>query len=201
MAEKSKNVCAIYNDLIDWFDAHRSKELNMEQFYLDLIQHHVPQGSILDVGCGTGEPLAKFFIAKGYELTGVDASIKMIDFCKKNYPGKQWLLVDMRDLNLGTTFDVVIAWHSFFHVPLEDQPGTLKLLAKHVKENGLLVFTSGPEHGEIWSNNGGRDLYHASLSCQEYKHLLSVNNFQVIAHKINDPHCGDATVWVAKKTG
>ena len=201
MTEKNKNdVYQIYNEIIDWFDTHRSKELIMEKFYLNLIQKYLqPNSKILDVGCGTGEPIARFLIEKGYKVTGIDASRKMIDLCKQRYPKERWLLADMRVLDLQEQFHAVIAWHSFFHLSPEDQRTTLKLLASYIHQNGLLIFTSGPEYGEVWSNNGGHDLYHASLSSEEYEKILIDNNFKILEHKIKDPECGEATVWVAQK--
>jgi hypothetical protein len=41
-------------------------------------------------------------------------------------------------------------------------------------------------------------LYHASLSPNEYKQLLKSHGFELIAHQVNDEHCGEATVWLAK---
>lgn len=63
----------------------------------------------------------------------------------------------------------------------------------------MLIFTTGPEYGEVWSDNGGHELYHASLSTEEYEQILTNNHFKVLVHKINDPECGGATVWVAQK--
>jgi ubiquinone/menaquinone biosynthesis C-methylase UbiE len=194
-----KKVYLVYDKIIHWFDAHRSKELKMEAFYLNFIKNHVPTGTVLDVGCGTGEPLAKFFIENGYQVTGIDASKKMIDLCQKRFPTERWLVADMRTLNLPEQFNVVIAWHSFFHLPHEDQRNTLKLLTSYVKSGGLFIFTSGPEYSEVWGNNGGYDLYHASLSSEEYEKILLEDNLNVIIHKIKDPDCGEATVWVAQK--
>lgn len=198
---KSKDkVYLVYNEISDWFDAHRSKELVMEKFYLDLLQKHIPSGGkILDIGCGTGEPIAQFLITQGYQLTGVDASEKMIRLCQKRFPNATWLLADMRTLNLQEKFHAVIAWHSIFHLPHDDQRSTLKLLASMVEKNGLLIFTSGEEYGEVWSDNGGHDLYHASLSSAEYTKILANYHFEILIHKVRDPDCGGATVWVAKK--
>ena len=61
------------------------------------------------------------------------------------------------------------------------------------------MFTSGHEYGEVWSNNGGYDLYHASLSVEEYKKIIQENGFDIQMNKIQDPNCGGATVWIAKK--
>jgi len=200
MERNKDHVYTVYEELTEWFDEHRNKELLMEASYLKLIQEHIPhQGSILDVGCGTGEPLASFFIHKGYHLTGIDGSKNMVALCQKRFPQAQWQVADMRYLTLKQSFDLVLAWHSFFHLSPEEQPATLELLASFVKPQGLLVFTSGPEYGEVWGNNGGHDLYHASLSAETYQNLLEKNHFKVLAYKANDPECGDATVWVAKK--
>lgn len=105
----------VYDEISDWFDVHRSKELIMEKFYLDLFQGHIPlRSKILDVGCGSGEPIAQFLIAQGYQLTGVDASEKMINLCQQRFPNATWLLADIRTLNLHLQekFKAVIAWHS-----------------------------------------------------------------------------------------
>ncbi|KTD35678.1 methyltransferase [Legionella moravica] len=202
MTNRNKDhVYQIYDEIIDWFDNARTKDLNMEKSYLNLIQKHLPLNSkILDVGCGTGEPLAQFLINAGYILTGIDASKRMIERCKQKFPKGKWLLADMRTLDLNEQFHAVIAWHSFFHLSHEDQRCTLKLLASYVHQNGLFIFTSGPEYGEVWSDNGGHDLYHASLSTEEYQQLLIDNNFKILVHKIRDPECGEATVWVAQKS-
>src|SRR5690606_40576705 len=44
----------------------------------------------------------------------------------------------------------------------------------------VLMFTSGPNHGEAIGNLFGEALYHASLAAEEYKQLLNDHGFQVI---------------------
>lgn len=201
MKRSNKNkVYEAYNELVHWFDAHRCKELKMEQVYLHQIKLYFPHGGqILDIGCGTGEPIAQFFIETGYELTGVDASEKMIDRCKRNFPNAHWILDDMRTMKFTNQFDVVIAWHSFFHLTQTDQRRTLPLISSLVKPKGLLLFTSGDESGEVWGENGGIELYHASLAPQEYETILQHNHFKILIHNVRDPNCGEATVWLAQK--
>lgn len=73
-----------------------------------------------------------------------------------------------------------------------------KIFESHIKSGGVLAFTSG-EEGEVWSDNGGQQLYHAFLSTKEYESFLKNSSFKVLVHKVRDPECGEATVWVAKK--
>ena len=188
-----------YDKIIDWFDEHRNKEL-MEKTYLDFIIEHIPaNGSILDLGCGTGEPIAQYFIEKGYAYTGVDGGSKMIDLCKQRFPKQNWIVSDMLNISFAQQFDLILAWHSFFHLTQAEQCNMFKKINAYLKPDGLFVFTSGYQHGEVWSNNGGQSLYHASLSTAEYQEQLTVNNFKLLIHKVEDPECGEATVWIAQK--
>ena len=188
-----------YNKIVNWFDNHRNKDL-MERKYLDFIITYMPQnGHVLDLGCGTGEPIAQFFIENGYELTGVDGSLKMIELCKSRFPEHTWIVDDILNLKLAKQFDLILAWHSFFHLTCDNQCVAFKIINEHLKSGGIFAFTSGHQHGEVWSDNGGQNLYHASLSTSEYEEQLKRNNFDILIHKIEDPKCGDATVWIVQK--
>lgn len=181
-----------------WYDKHRSREL-FEKPYLDKVISLIkPNGSILDLGCGTGQPIAEYFIHNGFTVTGVDGSESLIAKAKASCPDLLAIHEDMRKINLSQKFDCIIAWHSYFHLTQDDQRAMFKVFEEHINPGGFLVFTSGPTEGEVWSDNGGEMLYHASLSIEEYQSLLSQHHFEIICHKIEDPKCGEATVWVAK---
>lgn len=197
--ENKDKVYECYEAIVQWYDKARTKTL-MEAEYLNLILKSLPAGgTVLDLGCGTGEPLAQFFIDKGFKVTGVDGSRKMIELCKKRFPEEQWIVSDMREIDFKQHFDVILAWHSFFHLDYESQRRMFKIFEAHIKPGGILAFTSGEEEGEVWGNNGGQELYHASLSTREYEQLLKASAFKVLLHKVRDPACGEATVWVAQK--
>jgi len=131
-------------------------------------------------------------------VLGVDASDKMLAIARENFPYHQFVLQDMRTLQLNQHFDAVIAWHSFFHLPAVDQPEMFRVFREHLKPGGILIFTSGTENGEAWGINGGENLFHASLSTAAYRSLLEENQFEVLLHVVSDPECGYATIWVAK---
>lgn len=61
-------VYEVYDEIINWFDDARTKNL-MESEYLNLIVNAIPpKSSILDLGCGTGEPIAQFLLKKALNL-------------------------------------------------------------------------------------------------------------------------------------
>jgi SAM-dependent methyltransferase len=197
---EKKTVLEVYNNIFDWFDNNRTKNLEMEKKYLELIVKTIPlNGSILDAGCGSAEPIASYFINKGYQVIGIDNCEAMISLCNQRFPNNEWICMDMKELTLTSLFDCVIAWHSFFHIPEEEQESVLSRLCSHLKKGGLLTFTSGPERAEEWSDNGGEMLFHASLSSENYQNILLQNDMKVILHNTSDPQCGGATVWVAQR--
>lgn len=194
-------VCDSYNKISQWFDNARTKTL-MEKEYLEcMLKHLKPGAHLLDLGCGTGEPIARYFIKHGMKITGIDGAPKMIGFCRQRFPEMEWRIADMRTVHIDKTYDAVIAWDSFFHLTHQDQRQMFAIFKEHMADGGLLVFTTGKEEGEIYSMMDGEAFYHASLSLKEYRKLLAENGFFVLLHKVEDPDCGGHTVWVAEYRG
>ena len=193
-----KNVYKVYNKIGHWFAENRYAD-SVEKAYLnDILQYLATDAKVLDLGCGDGKPILEYFINHGVNVLGVDASKQMIELAKINFPSTRFLLKDMRELDLDEKFDAIIACHSFFHLPADDQPDMFAIFKHHLKPGGILLFTSGTERGEVWGVNGGENLFHASLDTAEYQTLLQANQFEVLRHKINDPDCGGANVWMAQ---
>jgi ubiquinone/menaquinone biosynthesis C-methylase UbiE len=188
-----------YDDIAEWFDKTRTREL-IEKPYLEALVQMLGRGaSILDVGCGTGEPILRFLVERQFRVTGVDASAAMIAIAAGRFPEARLVAGDMRELALDETFDAAIMWHSLFHLRHDDQRTMFATLARLLNPGGVLMFTSGTEYGETWSENGGAMLYHASLELQEYRSLLDANGFKVVKLAVDDAACGGATVWIARR--
>lgn len=200
MAEpKPAGACGKYDEIAAWFDASRGRTL-VEREYLDaLLAGLPPGGAVLDLGCGSGEPLAGFFIRKGFSVTGVDGSPRMLEMCRARFPGMTWLRADMRGLALGRRFDAVIAWDSFFHLSKDEQRAMFPVFAAHLNHEGLLLFTSGPADGETAGVMEGREFSYSSLAPEEYRRLLAAAGFDVLLHRPEDPACGGHTVWLARR--
>ena len=141
--------------------------------------------------------MARHLIERGFAVTGVDASPAMLAFCRARFPDAEWIVADMRSLDLSRRFDGILAWDSTFHLGLDDQRDMFRRFAAHAGEGAPLMFTSGPEEGEAVGSYCEEPLYHASLSSAEYTRLLSANGFEVRAHLANDADCWGHTVWLA----
>ena len=158
-----------------------------------------PGAAVLDLGCGSGRPVAQHMAERGLRVTGVDSSPTMIALCRERLPDHEWLVADMRDLSLGRRFDGVLAWDSFFHLDHDDQRRMFDVFAKHAAGRAVLMFNGGPTHGEAIGQYGGDPLYHASLAPAEYVDLLNQFGFEVIDHTINDVRAGGRSVWLCRR--
>ena len=201
MRSEAAKVKELYERHAHHWDQDRGRDL-FEQPWLDRFLSFVPAGSsILDVGCGSAEPIARFFIERGYKVTGVDSSPSLIEICQRRFPKEHWIVADMRELRLNSRFQALVAWDSLFHLCPEDQRRMFELFAKHSTLNAVLMFTSGPGTGEILGEYRGEPLYHGSLDGAEYRQLLNDNGFAVLAHVLEDATCGHRTIWVAQFRG
>ena len=198
MNAPAEPIIALYERHAHAWDRDRGRVLGVEKTWLDRFTALLPQGaSILDLGCGSGEPIARSLIESGFEVAGVDASPTLISLCRDRFPGREWLVADMRSLALGRRFQGLNAWDSFFHLPHDDQRRMFPIFREHLALGAALLFTSGPSHGEAIGNYQGEPLYHASLAEAEYRSRLDANGSAVVRHVVEDPDCGHHTVWLA----
>jgi SAM-dependent methyltransferase len=180
--------------------AQRRDDRLIEAHWLDRIRELLPaRPSVLDLGCGSGRPIARYLIENGCDVTGVDSAPEMIALCRENLRQGDWRVADMRALSLERSFDGIVPWDSFFHLGFDDQRRMFPIFGAHASPRAALMFTSGPAHGEAFGQFEGELLYHASLAPEEYVSLLDSNGFEVMRHVADDPSCGRHTVWLARR--
>lgn len=193
----AKTTRAVYERNAAGFDQHRG-QLLIERAWLDRFLALVPEGeAVLDLGCGAGEPIARYLIESGREVWGADFAEAMLEMARGRFPQSTWVQADMRTLDLGRTFGGIVAWDSFFHLTRGEQRAVIPLLARHIEPGGALLLTVGPGDGEVTGTVEGETVYHASLSPQEYERVLGDVGLKVVDFVPEDPSCDYHSVLLA----
>jgi SAM-dependent methyltransferase len=200
MSDLAKRITGHYEKHAAAWDRDRQNSHWNDKVWHDRFIRRVARGAtVLDLGCGPGRPVAQHMVAHGLRVTGVDSSPTMISFCRDRLPDQEWMVADMRQLALGRRFDGILAWDSFFHLDHDDQRRMFAIFADHARFGAVLMFNTGPRHGEGVGEYRGDPLYHASLSPDEYHALAARFDFRVLQHAIEDAQAGGRTVWLCQR--
>ena len=113
-----------------------------------LIDAMVPRGArILDAGCGAGRVggrLAGF----GHEVTGVDLDPELIVAAGEDYPGPDWRVGDLAELDLPDRFDVIVCAGNVMTFVAPDTRGEiLRRMRAHLGARGRVVIGFGADRG------------------------------------------------------
>jgi SAM-dependent methyltransferase len=114
----------------------------------------------LDVGCGsTGRFLARF-AAEGFRPEGLDVSGEMVALSRERNPGAVFHVADIAEWTPPHAYDLITAWDSTFHLPLEAQDPVTRKLCGALAPEGVLLFTCGGGRpgtitGRFWEEDFG----------------------------------------------
>lgn len=102
-------------------------------------------GSVLELGCGTGHKLLPI-VSDGHPCTGLELSSEMLAEARRKADERalvvEWVQGDMRDFDLGRTFDLVfIAANSLLHVhDTADLLSCFRSVRAHLAPGARFVF-------------------------------------------------------------
>jgi ubiquinone/menaquinone biosynthesis C-methylase UbiE len=107
---------AVYEQWAPSYDGPGNPLLELDLPLIDDILARLPPGRGVDAACGTGR-LAARLVARGHEVTGVDASEAMLQQARARVPDARFVLGDLAGLPLpACSVDVVTCGLALTHV-------------------------------------------------------------------------------------
>src|SRR5882757_9503607 len=126
---------------------------------------------ILDLGCGTGIPVTKILLEAGLNAYGVDASPKMVEDFRQNFPHVPITCESVeRSSFFNRFFDGIIAVGLMFLLSEETQRVLIPKMASALNPGGKLLFTAPLEKVEwkdVMTEKDSR-----SLGAEQYRDLV-----------------------------
>jgi 2-polyprenyl-3-methyl-5-hydroxy-6-metoxy-1,4-benzoquinol methylase len=135
--------------------------------------------TVLDVGCGAGDPISKALLDEGLAVYGMDASPSMVQIFKQNFPNIPVACEAAEDSSFfNRQFDAIIAWGLMFLLPAETQEVAIQKMANALNVGGKLLFTA-PSTKMTWED-AITEIESVSLGAERYKELLTASGLSLI---------------------
>ncbi|NVK55877.1 MAG: class I SAM-dependent methyltransferase [Alteromonadaceae bacterium] len=98
---------------------------------------------LLDVGCGFGDPYTQYFIDKGVNVYGIDASKTLVQEYKRRFP-EAIAKYEPAETSpfFNKKFDAILSVGLIFLLPHSTQISVLRKMAVTLKDRGNLLFSS-----------------------------------------------------------
>lgn len=130
------------NQTIDYYNKYSEKfykntvHIDLSELYPKFLRHIPDNGTILDLGCGSGRD-SLYFLEKGYIVTSVDASEEMVRLSSE-LTGQKTQYLKMQDIEFKNQFNGIWACASLLHVDEDSTEDVLSNLGKALKTDGCL---------------------------------------------------------------
>lgn len=106
-----------YNAIADSFRQARVSLRDDERRYLEvLLEKLEPGATLLDLGCGTGTPVAAAILAQGHRVLGVDQAAAMLAHARREFPKQRWIEARLETYACAEPYQGALLWDALFHL-------------------------------------------------------------------------------------
>jgi cyclopropane fatty-acyl-phospholipid synthase-like methyltransferase len=181
-------VADAYDRAAGRWEATRGEATPALRRLLDEFLAELPPGAaVLDVGCGSGVPVARALADAGCRVTGLDVSARLLDVARRAVPSAAFVHGDMRVAEPGGPFDGLVAWDSVFHVPRADHAALFRRFRGWLRDGGLLLLALGGSAWEGTSDMLGETFFYSGHDLEVALRLLRDAGFVVRRAEVDDP--------------
>lgn len=170
-----------------WHRSRGAMQPSLERLLGEALADLPAVAAVLDVGCGSGVPVAAWLAARGHRVTGIDASGRLLEIASREVPTATFVLGDMRVAEPGGPFDAIVAWDSVFHIPRIDHATVFARFARWLRPGGALVLSLGGSEWEGTSEMHGETFFYSGFAPDDSLRVLRGAGFEVRRAEIDDP--------------
>lgn len=193
--DETKIVAKSWNTIGPSYDAARNVN-KIDDILEDFASKLHTGAKILDAGSGSGVPASRFMDQKGFEVTGIDISSTMLEMARRNVPGGQFLLMDMRKLEFPARhFDGITCLFALFHVARKYHEDVIKQFYQILKPGGLLLMNTGISGSEGFSRFFGEQMFWSNHPPRKTLEIVRSAGF-IIEFEGNLRRGGEIQYWI-----
>jgi SAM-dependent methyltransferase len=146
-------VGAGYDAMVDTWErwARSIRDDPRHEWCADLAARLRPGARVLELGCGGGTR-ETHALAASFDLTGIDLSERQLERARKRVPAGEFRHGDFTAVDLApTSFDAVVSFYAFNHVPRELLGPLLTRIATWLTTAGWFMAAFGSTDLEGWT--------------------------------------------------
>jgi ubiquinone/menaquinone biosynthesis C-methylase UbiE len=193
-----------YDALSVRYDEAYGGETKYGDWIAELLGRLGPGGArVLDLGCGSGVPMARALAAAGHRVTGVDISEVQVRRAREAVPAAEFVRADATRLDFPYGgFDAAVSLYALIHIPLAEQPPLLAKLARWIRPGGTLLAITGHTAytgtDEDWLG-GGTPMWWSHADAATYRTWLDAAGFAVEREEFVPEGSGGAALFWAHR--
>ncbi|MGH3760159.1 class I SAM-dependent methyltransferase [Actinophytocola sp.] len=191
-----------YDALSTRYDEAYGASTKYRPWLASLIAALPPAAAVVDLGCGSGVPVARDLVAAGHRVTGVDFSAAQLCRARQLVPAATLVQSDLTMVRFSPgSLDAVLAFYSIIHVPLAEQPSLLHRVAGWLRAGGIFAATLGHE---AWTGTetdwlgGGSPMWWSHADAATYRRWLTSAGLTVEEETFVPEGAGGAVLFVAR---
>ena len=147
-------------------------------------KNFIPRNSlVLDLGCGPGNN-AKILLERddSCKITGIDLSVEMINMARKNVPGGNFIVQDLREIKPDKNYDAIIASFCIVHLSDDETENLVSKIARMLKAKGSLYlsFMAGKKPGRETTSFSEDEIFFNYFERNAIVKLLLKNSMEIM---------------------
>ncbi|MCG6390387.1 class I SAM-dependent methyltransferase [Vibrio fluvialis] len=153
-----------------------------------------PQGRVLDLGCGHGIPIAAMMTERGFTLTGVDRSERLLSLARSAMPQQEWIQSELESFEPVGHYHGVIIWDSMFHLPRHEHLTLLGKVFEALEPEGVVILSSGGSDTDLPPFTDimlGHEFFYDAFPVSVLLRHCREMGFRILRHElVNEPDGG-----------
>jgi SAM-dependent methyltransferase len=145
------------------------------------------KGKVLDLGCGTGLPYARYLVEKGFDVLGVDLSEEMVKVASMNVPMASFVQLSMNEITYRDEFDGALSSFSMLLLPPDLFKETASRVCSALVEGGYFYLSlneparvSDDPDSDVFVNIMGQDMYSRAYAVEEIESIFQPLGFSLV---------------------
>ncbi|CAN5481394.1 class I SAM-dependent methyltransferase [soil metagenome] len=190
MDEHRETVRSGYATMGETYHERRVAREEANIAWLDELRPLLPaSGRVVDLGCGAGVPVTRYFANRGYEIEGYDLSEKMLAIARREVPQAQFHEAAIEEIRLKpASVDLVVSFFAIIHVERDRHAALFARIFEWLRPGGATLLSLGADDNPAQRSDQwlGAPMVWSHYDATTNLDLLQRAGFEIVWQEVED---------------